>query len=385
MIPVFYSWRSLLARRLSTAATVIGLGLVVFVFAAVLMLSNGIESALEAGGDPDNLVLLREGADNEIASGVERDALRVIASWPEVATSTGGQSLAAGETVVIVALPRGDDRFTNATARGIDGASLALRPAVRIVEGRAPRPGSYEVAIGTGIVGRSPGAFVGGELRFANQRWPVVGVIAAEGSALESEIWAWGDALRSAFQRQGFSSIVVRAPSIEQRDQLALRVEGDVRFTLEATPEDDYWAEQAQGMATFIRVLGLFVSLVFGVGAILGAMITMYAQVAARVRELAMMRAVGFRRTSVLGSVVVESALLGAAGGILGAVGAFFMRWVEIRTVNFDTFSEVSFGFAPTAGILFAAVAFGIGMGLIGGLLPALKAARISVLDGLRA
>ncbi|MFP2896622.1 ABC transporter permease, partial [Corallococcus sp. 4LFB] len=197
----------------------------------------------------------------------------------------------------------------------------------------------------------------------------------------------WADALRlgTAFGRDDFSSAVVRLRSPAEVDAFVKRVEANPRFTLEARPEPAYWADQASGLAAFIRVLGLFVSFVFSLGAVLGAMITMYAQVATRVAELGMLRAVGFRRRSVLASVVVESAMLGTAGGVLGALGALATRWIHIRTLNFQTFAAVSFGFSPTPAILLGALLFGTTMGLLGGLLPALRAARLSILDALRA
>jgi putative ABC transport system permease protein len=385
MVPLYYNTRSLWARRLSTGLSIVGLGLVVFVFAAVLMLARGIEAALAAGGDPGNVVLLREGSDSELGSFVERDALRILATAPEVATSAEGEPLAAGEVVVLVALPREGGNVMNTTARGISAQSFAVRPSVRLVSGRMPRPGTHEVVLGESLVGSTPGATVGGELSFAQQVWPVVGVFTAEGGAFESELWADGRRLGSAFGHDSLSSAILRLRSAGLVDAFIRRVEADPRFTLKAQGESDYWAKQATALATFIRVLGLFVSFVFSVGAILGAMITMYSQVASRIAELGMLRAVGFRRRSVLASVMAESSLLGLAGGVLGALAAFAMRWVDIRTLNFQTFAEVSFGFKPTPGILLAALLFGTGMGLIGGLLPALRASRLSILDALRA
>ncbi|MFY0576731.1 ABC transporter permease [Cystobacter fuscus] len=191
--------------------------------------------------------------------------------------------------------------------------------------------------------------------------------------------------LGSAFDRPGLNSIVVRTGSVPARDAFIQEVEGDPRFTLDAKPEPEYWAEQATGLASFIRVLGLFVSFIFSVGAVLGAMITMYAQVSARLTELGMLRAVGYRRRSVLASILIESAVLGAAGGVLGALGALATRWMEIRTLNFQTFAEVRFGFTPTPGIVVAALVFGTVMGVLGGMLPALRASRLSILDALRA
>ncbi|NMO20863.1 ABC transporter permease [Pyxidicoccus fallax] len=384
MVPLFYNARSLWARRLSTGLTVLGLGLVVFVFSAVLMLANGIESALAAGGDPANAVILRKGATSELVSGVERDAVRILATDPAVASGQQGEPLVAGELVVLVALPRGEQAM-NTTARGVEPESFTARPEVRLISGRRPRPGTNEVALGRALVGSSPDATLGGELRFAQQRWPVVGVFEAGAGAFESELWADATRLGGAFNRPGYSSALVRLRSAEDMAAFEKRVEADPRFTLEAKPEPTYWAEQASGLATFIRVLGLFVSFVFSLGAVLGAMITMYAQVATRIAELGMLRAVGFRRRSVLASVVAESLMLGAAGGLLGALGALTTRWLHVRTLNFQTFSEVSFGFTPTPGILLGALLFGTMMGLIGGLLPALRAARLSILDALRA
>lgn len=384
MVPLYYHARSLWTRRLSTGLTVGGLGLVVFVFAAVLMLSRGIEVALAAGGSPDNAVVLRKGATAEVVSGLDRGAVRALATLPGIASSSGGRPLVAGELVVLVALPRGES-FANATARGVTLESFEARPGVRVAEGRRPRPGSNEVVLGGALVGRSPGAVVGGELRFANQRWPVVGRLAARGSAFESELWADRQRLADAFKRPNWSSAVVRLSAPERFDELRRRLEDDPRFGLKVQREDAYWADQAKGTATFIRVLGLFVALVFGLGAVLGAMITMYAQVAARTRELGALRAIGFRRRSVLAGFLAESALLGAAGGLLGALGALAMGLVEIRTLNFQTFSEVRFGFDPSAGILLGSLLFGTLMGLAGGLLPALRAARLDILEAVRA
>lgn len=383
MIPIYYSVRSLWVRRLSTGLTVLGLALVVFVFAAVLMLSHGIQAALASGGSPLNVVVLRDGATNEIVSLVSRDAVRILSTAPQVAASREGQPLAAGEWLVLVSLPR-EGGHSNITVRGIQDNAFALRPSVVLVEGRRPRPGTNEVVVGSAIGGHIEGATVGGALSFANQVWPVVGRFAAQGSAYDSEIWANGDRIGAAFDRPDFSSATFRVRSIDQVSDFARRVDEEVRFTLKAEREDVFWEEQATGLATFIRVLGLFVALVFSVGAALGAMITMYAQVSARLRELAMLRAVGFRRRTVLGTVVVESMVLGAAGGVLGCLCALGLRWLEFRTLNFQTFSEVRFEFIPTPAILAGALLFGIALGLAGGALPARRAARLSILDALR-
>lgn len=384
-VPIYYNVRSLWARRGSTLAAVVGLSLVVFVFAAVLMLSNGIEDALRSGGRAENVVLLREGAMAEISSMVERQDIRIVATYPEVAQSRAGDPLVVGEVVVLVALEREAGGFINATVRGVLDGSFEARPGVRVVEGRAPRPGTNEVAIGGGLVGRFRGAFVGGEVELASARWPIVGRIVADGGAFESELWVDREKIGRAYERTAFSSAIVALRAPDDFEALKARVEGDRRFSLKAQREDRYWEEAASGTAMFIRVLGLFVSIVFSGGAVLGAMITMFAQVAARTRELAMMRAIGFPKRSVLLGVLIESALLGAAGGVLGSLAAMAMKLVQIRTLNFQTFAEVRFGFEPTLGIVVAAFLFGLGMGVIGGVLPALRAARVPILEATRA
>jgi hypothetical protein len=385
MIPLYYHSRSLWARRLSTGLTVGGLSLVVYVFATVLMFAHGIEKALAVGGSPQNVVLLRKGATSEVASGIDRDAVRAVATLPEVARSVEGVPLAAGEVVVLVALPR-DGAFVTAPARGIVAESIEARAStVSIVEGRWPRPGSNEIALGSSLVGRVFGAFVGGELQMASQRWPIVGRFAARGSAFESEIWADRQRLGDAFERSSWSSAIVRLTSEGRFDAFRHRLETDARFGLHTTRESAYWEGQATATASFIRALGLFATFVFSFGAVLGAMITLYAQVASRTREIGTLRALGFRQRSVLAGFLLESLLLGVAGGGLGALAALAMKWVSIRTLNFQTFSEMRFSFDPTPGILAAALAFGAFMGLAGGLLPALRAARLDILEAVRA
>jgi len=349
------------------------------------MLSHGIEVALASGGSRDNLVALREGADTEVVSAVARDTVQLLSTLPGLASGPDGRPLVAGERVVLVGIPIGSGN-ANVTLRGIGPESLpARRSTVRIASGRTPISGSQEVAIGSALVGRLPGAELGGELKFGEQVWPVVGTLDGGGSAFDSEIWADGDRVAAVFNRPEFSSAVMRVADPAAEQDILARVQSDPRLKLKVLPEDRYWAAQATGMTTFIRVLGLFVVFIFSIGAALGAMITMYAQVAARVRELGTLRAVGFRRRSVLASVLVESLLLGTAGGLLGSVAALGMRWFHFRTLNFQTFSEITFAFVPSPGILLGAVAFGATMGFLGGLLPSVRAARMGVLEALRA
>jgi ABC-type antimicrobial peptide transport system permease subunit len=383
VIPLSYSGRSLWAHRVSTSLSVLGLALVVFVFSAVLAMARGIRQALASSGDPVNVIALRDGATSEITSSVEREALRTLSTAPELALSARGEPLFAGEWLVLVSLG-GLDRLTNITLRGIQPNALALRPSVRMEQGRLLRAGTNEVVIGAGLAGRFEGASLGGELAFAGQRWPVVGVFSAEGSSFESEVWADGERVGAVFERPSYSSLLFRIASGAQVDDFIQRVDRERRLRIKARRENQYWEEQSRGLATFVRVLGFFVALVFSTGAGLGAMITMYAQVAARVRELATLRALGFRRSSVLGAVLVESCGLGLLGGLLGAAASLALRLVEFRTLNFQTFSEVRFQFSPTPSILALSVLFGVVLGLGGGIMPAIRAARLSILEAVR-
>jgi ABC-type antimicrobial peptide transport system permease subunit len=344
------------------------------------MLGNGIETALSAGGNASNAVLLQKGSLHEIVSIIDRETVLSLSTLPELATSLKGEPLLTGELVVLVALPR-DKAHANIAVRGITPMSFEARPNVRISEGRKPRSGTNEVVLGAGL----EDAYIGGELSFANQQWPIVGRLSAEGSAFETEIWVDGNRLANTFGRTGFSSALLRLSSPEKYEELKKIIENDSRFQqLKAYREKQYWEEQAKATATFIRVLGLFVTFVFSIGAILGAMITMYAQVAMRIQELGILRAIGFSRKSVLGGFLVESVFLGIAGGVIGTIGAFMMRWVKINTVNFQTFSDTRFGFVPTPGILAASLLFGVTMGALGGLLPAARAAKLEVLDAIK-
>ena len=286
--------------------------------------------------------------------------------------------------MILVSLER-PGGISNITVRGVHAESFAVHSGVRLVGGRPPRPGTNEIVVGSSLAGRFPGATIGGQIRIANQPWPVVGSFTAAGSAYESEIWADADRVGATFDRPAFSSATFRMRDEASTESFIQRVKAEEgRFQLVAEREDDYWEKQSTGLATFIRVLGLFVTFVFSGGAVLGAMITMYAQVANRIRELATLRAIGFRRRSVMTSVVIESAMLGAIGGLLGAGAAFLMRWVDFRTLNFQTFSEVRFSFEPTPAILLTAVLFGTVIGLVAGVLPAIRAARLPILAAVR-
>ncbi len=384
-IPYSYSLRNLWTRRLTTALTAAGMALVVFVFAAMQMLAAGLRATLVETGSWDNAVLIRKSSQSEVQSSVAREAAAIVETQPEIAVGAGGERLVAKEIVVLInLLQRRGDRPANVTIRGVGPASLALRPQVRLAAGRLPKPGSAEIVAGSSIARRFRGAQIGERLRFAQRDWAVVGVIDAGATSFDSEIWGDVDLLMQAFRRPVYSSVLLRLREPSRFDDLKTRLEGDPRLALEAKRETRFYADQSEAMATFLRVFGSVLAVIFSTGAVIGAMITMYATVANRVPEIGTLRALGFQRGSILGAFLLESAFLGLLGGLVGLLGASFLQFVTVSTMNWQTFSELAFRFDLTAAIAGKSLAFALGMGLAGGALPSLRAARLGIVDALR-
>ncbi|MBA4417959.1 MAG: multidrug ABC transporter permease [Syntrophus sp. (in: bacteria)] len=385
-IPFSYSFRNLWTRRLTTVLTASGMALVVFVFAAILMLAEGLQKTLVETGSFDNVVVIRKAAVSEVQSGIERYQASIVETDPQVATGTDGMPLAAKEMVVLIGLPkRGSDQQSNVTIRGIVEKSLILRPQVRLVEGRMPKPGSAEIMAGMSIAKRFKGGNIGETLRFGMRDWVIVGVFDAGNTGFNSEIWGDVDQLMQAFRRPVYSSIIFKIRDSSQFDVLKKRIEGDPRLTLEAKREKKYYLEQSEMMAKFLRILGISLTIIFSLGAVIGAMITMYTAVATRVGEVGTLRALGFQRTSILSAFLMESLLLGFSGGLAGLFFASFLQMITISTMNFQTFSELAFSFTLTPGIIFKALMFALIMGFVGGVLPAVRAAHMNIVDSLRA
>lgn len=385
-IPFSYTAKNLLARRLTTLLTAGGMALVVFVFATVLMLQEGLRKTLVETGSPDNVVVTRRSSGTEVQSGVDRAQAGVVESQPEIAFGADAQPMLSKETVVLITLPkRGADSPANVVIRGIGGKGQALRPQVRIVEGRMFKPGSSEIVAGRSIADRFQGAKLGDSLRFAMRDWIVVGVFDAGKSGFDSEIWGDADQLMQSFRRQAYSSVILRLNDASRFDALKARLEADPRMTVEAKRESVFYAEQSEVLANFIGYLGLTLSVIFSIGATIGAMITMYASVANRTAEIGTLRALGFRSRSVLAVFLVESLLLGLVGGVVGLFFASFMQLLTISTMNWQSFSELAFSFTLNPAIVAKSLAFALFMGLLGGFLPAMRAARLNIVDALRA
>ncbi len=381
-----YSLRNLFKRRLTTILTALGMALVVFVFASILMLSEGLRQTLVDTGTYDNVVIVRKGAVSEVQSGIERHQASIIETQPEVAIGSDGKQQYAKELVILINLPKRDtDKPSNVVIRGIEEHSLPLRPQVKIVEGRMPKPGSSEIVAGVNIAQRFKGAGIGENLNFALRSWKVVGIFDAGKTGFSSEIWADVEQLMSAFRRPVYSSVIFKLRDSSEFQRFKSRIETDPRLTVEAKREVRYYADQSETMAKFLRILGMSLTVIFSLGAIIGAMITMYAAVANRIGEIGTLRSLGFQRRDILLAFLLESLLISFIGGCTGLFLASFLQFFTVSTMNFQTFSELAFSFNLTFEIIYLSIFFSILMGFLGGVLPALRASRMQIVDSLRA
>jgi putative ABC transport system permease protein len=381
----FYSLRNVLTRRLTTVLTASGMALVVFVFASILMLAEGLQKTLVETGSYNNVVVIRRSSGSEVQSGVSRVQASIVETLPEVASGPMGRPLLAKELVVLITMEKRESRTrANVVIRGISGDSFLLRPQVKVTVGRTPKPGSSEIIIGKSIEKGFQGADLGKSLFFAMRSWTVVGVFDAGSTGFSSEIWGDGDQLMQAFRRPVFSSLLFRLREPSEFQQAKTRIESDPRLTLEAKRETTYYKDQSEVMAKFLRILGLSLTIIFSIGAVVGGMITMYASVANRTREIGTLRALGFRRTSILAAFLMESLVLGFLGGIAGLFFASFLQFFTVSTTNFQTFSELAFRFSLDLSSTLEAMCFALGMGFVGGILPALRASGMGIVDALR-
>ena len=384
-IPYYYSFRNLWTRRLTTFLTASGMAMVVFVFAATLMLAEGLRKTLVETGSYDNVVVIRKSSNAEVQSGVDRTQASIVESQPEVALGDNGERLVAKELVVLINLPkRGTGKPANVVIRGVGPASLILRPQVRLREGRMPRSGSAEVVAGASIARRFTGGGLGETIRFGMRDWTVVGIFDAGTTGFNSEIWGDVDQLMQAFRRPVYSSVLFRLRDSSEFQRVKERIENDPRLTVDAKRETRYYLDQSEAMARFLRILGFTLTIVFSLGAVIGAMITMYAAVANRTTEIGTLRALGFEKGSILAAFILESLFLGLIGGAAGLFSASFMQLITISTMNWATFSELAFSFSMTMEIIWKSLAFSLIMGFVGGLMPAFRAARMNIVDALR-
>jgi ABC-type lipoprotein release transport system permease subunit len=386
-IPFVYNLRSVTNRPVSTALTALGVGLVVAVFVAMLALANGFVAALVKTGSADNVLLLRRGADSELSSGIPREAVSIIASSPHVARGGDGRPLLSPETYIVINIRRaGGTEFevANVVARGVSDKAFELRRGVKIVEGRRFASGQSEICVGAKLAGRFSNVNVGDVLRVANRDWKVVCRFTADGSSFESEIWGENEQFQSVFRGQGFQAVLFRLADPAGFDEAKRAFLADQRIQVDAHRESEFYASQSELLGNILRFLAIMITSIMAVGAVFGAVNTMYAAVSSRTPEIAVLLTLGFHPRSVLASFLAESALIALIGGVIGCLLALPINGVVTSTTNWASFSEIAFAFRVTPGLLISGMVFAVVMGLVGGFFPARRASRMPVIQALR-
>jgi ABC-type lipoprotein release transport system permease subunit len=383
MIPLKYNIGNLKARRVSTIMTILGIGAVIAVMISMMGLKNGVNTAVVSSGSKDNLMVMREGAAAELSSWVTKDAFRIIRSLPGIAKE-GGAPLISPELVIVFKIPKKDDpKGSNVLVRGVTPMAFTMRPYVKIIDGRMFRPGVNEVIVARRIRDRFVNTAIGDSFKFGAQSYNVVGVFDAQGTAFDSEMWCDADFLGQARKRDGYSSLIVRPNDRDAYESIKAAIKGDNRLKLEVTSEYQYYADQTTGLMGIVILVGI-VTFFMTIGAILGTMNTMFSAIASRGRELATLRALGFKRRTIILSVVIESAFVALLGGLAGLLLALPINAISTGTTNFQTFSEVAFNFRVDGHVALNGILIALIAGVIGGMLPALRAARMPITTALR-
>ena len=378
--------RTIGQRLGSSAVAVVGIAGVVAVFVAVLSMAEGFRKTMATTGSPDTAIVMRSGADSEMVSILTLDDLRIVGDAVGVRRGEHGP-LVSGELFVIVDLAKRSSNTTaNVPLRGVGSNAFAIRPNINIVQGRMFETGRNELIVGKGAAGQFAGTEVGHTVRWGQNQWTVVGVFDAGGTISDSEIWCDAGVLQPAYRRgSSYQTAYVKLESAEAFTAFKDALTTDPRLNLKVVRETDYFAEQSQMVSTMITTLGSIIALLMGIGAIFGAVNTMYSAVSARTREIATLRALGFGGGPVVVSVLAESLLLALIGGAIGGTVAYVgFNGFQTSTINWQTFSQVAFAFAVTPGLIVAGIAYALVMGLLGGLLPAVRAARLPIVSALR-
>jgi putative ABC transport system permease protein len=381
-----FNLRSLPERKGAAASAAIGIGGVVLVLVGVLSIAEGFHKTMKNSGAPDRVIVLRSGAANEMTSGLGRDEIRLIADAPGLARDPKG-SIASGETFVIINLPkRGTGRDANVPLRGVEASAFQVRPDLKFVQGRAFEPGKNEICVGVGAAREFAGLEVGKKVRVGRNDWEVVGIFSADGALSESEIWTDRPVLNAAYGRDdSFQSVYAKLNSAGSFQEFKDALTSNPQLKVSVQRQSDYYAEQSSMMTGLVRSLGFSVAGLMALGAIFGALNTMYSNVASRSREIATLRALGFGSGPVVLAVIAESLALALIGGTVGAAAAYFaFNGFTAATMNFQTFSQVAFAFAVTPQLIVAAIIWAVVIGVIGGFFPAIRAARLPIAAALR-
>ncbi len=384
-IPLKYNFRSLFVRKATTVMTIVSIAFVVLVYIGVLALAGGLKTAFAASGDPKNVIVLRDGAKSETESFFGLDKARLLAAMPGVARGPKGEPLASGQAFVLQILKRADGSESNVSLRGVEPAIFAIRPQVKVIEGRPFEPGRAEVIVGRNLAKRFAGLAIGQQMLFGRVQFRVVGIFDADGSSFNSEIWVPIADLRDSFRRgENVSTVVLQAASAEAAVALVDRIKADQQLKLQPKLETEYFAEQANANSRQFVILGNVLAVLMSFGACFAAANTMYAQVAARAKELGTLRAVGFPRRTILAAFLVEAAILGLLAGCVGALAALPLNSITAGTMNGVTFSEISFSLRTTPQILASGIFLAVITGVLGGLPPAIAASRRPITQLLR-
>lgn len=382
----FFNLRTIPQRKGSVISGAVGIAGVVAVFVGVLSIAAGFRAAMTVSGPDDVAIVLRSGADSEMTSGLSREEVRLIADGPGVARAADGP-LASAELFVMINLPkRSSGTDANVPMRGVEKAAIPVRGDIKFTEGRNFESGRNEVIVGAGAADAFAGLDVGGTIRIGQNDWKVVGVFSGGGGAAESEIWTDAAVLQPAYHRgDSFQSVYVKLASPESFDKLKDALTTNPQLKVKVVRQAEFLAEQSSMLTSFIENFGVFIAALMALGALFGALNTMYSAVAGRTREIATLRALGFGASPVVLSVIVESLALALIGGAVGATAAYLaFNGFKAATMNWQTFSQVAFAFTVTPQLLVAAVIWSIGIGLLGGLFPAIRAARLPIAAALR-
>ena len=386
-IPVVYNFRSVRQRWNSAVVAVLGIAGTVGVFVAMMSLAKGFKATLVSSGSPDNALIMRSGATSEINGSVGLEQVRIIEGAPGVARSANGP-LVTPETVLVAPFPlRSTGTEANLQVRGVSPKAMEVRKNVKLIEGTFFHPGLYELIVGHGAARMYEGLSLGSTVNLGNTNWRVVGIFDAGGSAFDSEVWCDAPVLKQIYHRpaDSFQSVTVHLTSPEALQQFKDAMTADPRMNVDVSGEQEYYDKQSQLLTRTIVILGSIIAVIMAFGAVFGALNTMYSAVAERAREIATLRALGFGGGSVVFSFVIEALLISLIGGLLGCLAVLPLNNLTTGAMNFQTFSYMAFAFKITPLLLALGVIFALFMGVIGGLFPAIRAARQPVAQALRA
>jgi len=373
-------------RRGSVAAAVFGIAGVVTVLVGVLSMAAGFRSTLAASGSPDSAIILRSGADSEMSSGLDKETTRVITESPSLARNDRG-AIASAELFVIIDLPkRSTGTDANVPLRGVEQQAMAVRDHFKIVQGRAFEPGRNEIMVGSGAASQFAGLDLGKTIKVGRADWLITGIFTAGGGSAESEIWADASVLQDAYERgKTYQAVYAKLTSAAAFDKFKDSLTTDPRLSVKVFRQTEYYADQSSMISKLINSLGTLIAVLMGVGAVFGALNTMYNSVSTRTREIATLRALGFGRSAVTVSVMLESLALALVGGVVGAALAYFVfNGHQTSTMNWQSFSQVTFAFQVTPQLLVGGMIWATGIGMIGGFFPAIRAARLPIASALR-